>query len=492
MSNPNLIYLFADQLRYFSCGFAGDPWAQTPNMDRLATQSLSCINTTACTPVCAAYRASLFTGKFQSSHGMVINELRLSPNHDCFGHALTRANYNTAYIGKWHLWANQLGHHNQIGNAFTPPGPYRLGFDGYWAGYNFSHHSHGAVYFEDTCDPIPYEGYEADTQTDMAINFLQNTNPKENPFALFLSWGPPHDPWGSDNLPEGYWERFHDCDIQPRPNFSTQQDPYADNWATMPDDYRNNLQDYMRGYYAQVANIDWNLGRIMDIVDQLGIADNTYFVFTSDHGEMWGSQGRRAKNIFYDEACRVPFLIRHPNLAQNSTNDVCLNTTDLMPTLLSFLNLPVPPAAEGVDLSRVLTGESAIPDHAALMQGMGTTAAWKDGHEWRALRDQQHTYATYRVDGKELLFDNLNDPYQMKNLADDPSRSPLLKHYRDQLQTRLKEQNDTLEPCTWYEDQWTQDRNIMRGAKGGSHDLDQLADIIQKHFPDDVWQQQAK
>lgn len=488
--SANLIYLFADQLRYFSCGFAGDEWAQTPNMDRLATQSVNCVNTTACTPVCAAYRASLFTGKFQSSHGMVINELRLSPDHECFGHVLTQAGYDTAYIGKWHLWANQLGHHNKIGNAFTPPGPYRLGFDGYWAGYNFNHNSYGAVYFEDTCEPISYKGYEADAQTDLAINFLQNT--QDNPFALFLSWGPPHDPWEISNVPDGYWEPFKDLDIQPRPNFSNQQDTYADNWATMSEDYRTNLQNNMRGYYAQVANIDWNLGRIMDTVDKLGIADNTYFVFTSDHGEMWGSHGRRAKNIFYDEACRIPFLIRHPHLPENATNDVCLNTTDLMPTLLSLLDLPTPKTAEGVDLSRVLKGETSVPDHAAFLQGMGTTAAWKDGHEWRAIRDQQYTYARYRVDGKELLFDNLSDPYQMNNLADDPSQSSLLKNYRSQLQEWLQNQNDTFEPCTWYENQWTQDRNIMRGAKGGSHDLDQLKEIIHEHFPDGAYERLAK
>ncbi len=77
-SRPNLVFLFADQLRYHACGFAGDPCAVTPNVDRLAAQSANCINAFSNTPVCAAYRASLFTGKHQSSHGMVINELRLN------------------------------------------------------------------------------------------------------------------------------------------------------------------------------------------------------------------------------------------------------------------------------------------------------------------------------------------------------------------------------------------------------------------------------
>ena len=144
---PNLVYVFADQLRYSSCGYAGDAHAHTPNMDRLAAQGANFHQAISSTPVCAPYRASLMTGKYQSSTGMVINELRLSPEHECFGHVLTRAGYKTAYIGKWHLWAAQQGHHDLIKNGFTPPGPYRLGFDDYWAAYNFNHSYFHSPYF---------------------------------------------------------------------------------------------------------------------------------------------------------------------------------------------------------------------------------------------------------------------------------------------------------------------------------------------------------
>lgn len=484
---PNLIYVFADQLRYVSCGLAGDPYAHTPNMDRLAAQGVNCVNATVSTPVCAAYRASLFTGTFQSTHGMVINELRLSPAHECFGHVVTRHNYRTAYIGKWHLWANELGHHDRVRNAFVPPGPYRLGFDGYWAGYNFNHNAYGATYFEDTCEPIPYEGYEADAQTDMAIDFVRGAAAGDDPFALFLSWGPPHDPWGPENTPPEDLEMFRDADLRPRPNFSADQDAHADAWATMGADYLDNLQAHMRGYYAQVAGIDRNLGRIMSALDALDIADETILVFTSDHGEMFGSHGRRAKNIFYDEAARVPFLIRQPGrLPAGRTCEVCLNTPDMMPTLLSLMGLPVPGAAEGADLCRSLTGEGADDAHAAFMQGMGTTAAWRDGSEWRAVRDRQYTYAVYRQDRQELLFDRTNDPYQMTNLADDASQQSLLRHYRDMLARWMRDQGDTFEACTWYERHWTEDRNVIRGAKGGTHDLDALAEIIRTHFPGDA------
>lgn len=95
-------------------------------------------------PVCAAYRASLLTGKYTTSTGMVINELRIQTTHDCFGHVLTRGGYQTGYIGKWHLYANVLGNHENPHNSFTPPGPDRLGFDGYWASYGFHHDNEAA------------------------------------------------------------------------------------------------------------------------------------------------------------------------------------------------------------------------------------------------------------------------------------------------------------------------------------------------------------
>ena len=136
---PNIIYVLADQLRHQSCGYAGDGAARTPNIDRLAASGVDFCQAVSAMPVCSAYRASLFTGKYTSSTGMVINELRMNTNHTCLAHCLTQAGYETGYIGKWHLYANQLGHHRDPRNSFVLRGPDRLGFDGYWAAYNFHH-----------------------------------------------------------------------------------------------------------------------------------------------------------------------------------------------------------------------------------------------------------------------------------------------------------------------------------------------------------------
>lgn len=153
-------------------------------------------------------------------------------------------------------------------------------------------------------------------------------------------------------------------------NYSEQSDPYADNWARLPKNYPQMIDHFQRTYYAQSADIDRNVGRIMQALDEQGLAENTILVFTSDHGEMFGAHGRRAKYIFYEEAARIPFLMRWPGHIRNKQiSDVLLGTPDIMPTLLSLLDLPVPKSVEGEDLSAFALGKSGSAPQAAHMQG---------------------------------------------------------------------------------------------------------------------------
>jgi arylsulfatase A-like enzyme len=462
---PNLVYVFADQLRLSSCGFAGDSKALTPNIDKLAAESLSFANAISGHPVCAPYRATLFTGKYTTSTGMVINEIRMNPNHHSFAHVLHEQGYDTAYIGKWHLWANELGHHYETRNSFVPPGEHRLGFDGFWAAYNFHHEYYNMYYHTDTAEKIPMEGYEPDGQTSLAIEQLKEKAAGHKPFAMFLSLGTPHDPWDISNVPPEYYDKFKDVEFSLPPNYLDHNDPYADNWAKLSLDSREQITDWLKVYYAMTSNLDWNVGRLIQAVDELGLRDNTIFIFTSDHGELFGAHGRRGKNIFYEEAVRVPFLLRWPNhVPQGSESGVCLNTCDIMPTLLSMLKLPVPAEVEGMDLSPFAFGEQGEEPEAAFLQGTGATAAWSDGHEWRALRSKQFTYAVYRADRKELLFDHTADPFQMTNLAEHPDFGPVMRGFRTLLERKMNEIGDTFESCSWYRDHWTEDRIIVKTA----------------------------
>jgi arylsulfatase A-like enzyme len=496
---PNLIYVFADQLRWSSCGFNGDSFARTPNMDRFATQSVNLNQAISSTCVCAPYRASLMTGKYQSGTGMVINEMRLSPEHHTFGGALKDAGYRTAYIGKWHMWANQGGHHELVRNGFTPPGKYRLGFDNYWAAYNFNHIYFHSPYFLDDATPHIRTDYEPDGQTNMAIDYLKKEATKQDagkeaePFALFLSWGPPHYPWGLDNVEEQYADMFRNVTLPTPPNYTTVQDPYADENQQLPKNYDTIVKEWRQVYYAQTANLDWNLGRLMKTVDDLGLADDTIFVFTCDHGEMFGAHGRQSKLIFYEEAARVPFLIRWPrHIAANSKSDVLLGTPDIMPTVLGMMDVRCPTDIEGHNLANQIVHNTGTMPEIAHMQGMGHTFEWRDGHEWRATRDHEYTYAIYHVDGKELLFHNTKDPWQMHNLADDKASAATLKHYRDTSTAFRKEHNDEFHECTWYESRWTVDRNITNTATGTKQDLAELKELTDKWFPNGIGDKSVK
>lgn len=466
---PNLIFVFADQLGCTRCGYAGDAKARTPHIDRFAAQGVNFRQAVASMPVCAAYRASLLTGKYATSTGMVINELRMRTDHECFGHVLTRAGYQTGYVGKWHLYANELGNHYDPKNSFVPPGRDRLGFDGYWAAYNFHHVYYDAYYHTDSPKKLPYgEGvYEPDGQTDLAIGFLNRAAGRDKPFALFLSYGTPHDPWSPRNVPRKYADLFRGVEFPNPPNYKPTNDPYADGWGRLDAKARQALPSWRRYYYAMTANLDWNLGRLLEAVKDAGLDDSTIVVFTSDHGEMFGAHGRRAKNIFYEEAARIPFLLRWPGqVPAGHVSDAPISNVDFMPTLLSLMHLPIPKAVEGMDLAHCALGRHGPEPQAAFLQNTGACAAWQDGHEWRALRDKRYTYAIYRVDRRELLFDNVADPYQMKDLAAEAAHKDTMQRFRKMLAARMESLNDTFEACTWYRDHWTRDRIILRAAKG--------------------------
>lgn len=468
---PNLIYIMADQLRYDVLGYSGDKVAITPNIDKLATQSVNFTNAITCGPVSAAHRASLFTGKYVSSTGMVINELRINPNQKTLAHVLNEAGYETAYIGKWHLYGNCSDHDNDS-CAFIPKGPYRLGFNGVWKAYNFHHNYMNAYYYEDEPVKISYgEGtFEPEIQFNQAMEYIDGAAKTDKPFALVLSVGIPHDPWTKENVPAKYYNMFQTQQFSLPASWSDTPDPLMDRntdpkrWLNY---WKKNLPEMKHIYYAMNTAIDEYLGKLMQQLDDLKLTENTIVVFSSDHGEMFGQNGRVFKMIFYDPAARVPLLIRYPKkLKAGLSDDICINTPDLMPTLLGLMKLPVPKGVEGMNLSqRIVNGRGEEPTM-AFMQGMGHTYQWKDGHEWRAVRSKRYTYAQYLVNREELLFDNIADPLQINNLAEKPEFAGIKALMKEYMKHKMSELKDEFQPCSYYK-KWVDDnRCIIAGAKG--------------------------
>ena len=470
MKKPNIIFVFADQLRYQSCGFGGDNSAITPNLDKFANNGINLTQAVSSMPVCSAFRASLLTGKYTTSTGMVINELRMNTNHKSIAHCLTEAGYNTGYIGKWHLYSNQLGNHEDVNNSHIPVGADRLGFDGYWAAYNFHHTYYGTYYHLNSKKKIFHKKntYEPDAQTDMAIKYINKYKDNKNPFYLTLSYGTPHDPWEKNNVPKIYYDMFKNKTLGPSKNYSNSLDPYGDNWSN-EHKTKKKIAEWMRVYYAMTTNLDWNFGRLISSIEDAGIINNTIIIFTSDHGEMFGAHGRMKKNIFYEESIRVPFLIQwRDKLSSGLKLDTLLSTVDIMPTILGLVDVEIPKEVEGTDLSLVLKGERFEEPLFAFLMNTGACAIWEDGHEWRAIRDKKYTYAVYRgskdLPRKELFFDNMNDPFQLNNLIDNSKYFTQINRFRNFLSDKMNQLNDEFPASSWYLKNWIQNRNIKRTA----------------------------
>ena len=265
-------------------------------------------------------------------------------------------------------------------------------------------------------------------QTKDAQSYIRNHAESDKPFILFLSWGPPHNPY--ETAPKSYRELFPKENIKLRPN--------------VQGDFKGDLS----GYYAHIAALDKSMGDLLDTIDSTGLRNDTIVVFTSDHGDMLGSQGMQRKQKPWDEAIRVPFLLRYPRLQDGGRElSFPMSTPDIMPTLLGLCNIKVPDTVEGADYSDVFKGGAEPKDHAALIECPSPFGEWerrKGGREYRGLRTERYTYVR-SLQGPWLLYDNHSDPYQMTNLIGKPEHAALQKKLDARLIKLLKERGDSFE-----------------------------------------------
>ena len=422
---PNLLFVFADQWRAQAFGYAGDPNVSTPNIDRFAVQSLNFTSAVSGCPVCSPYRASLMTGVYPNRHRMMVNDQCLHRLYEgpFLAECLRDAGYRTAYIGKWHIDGNGW-------NAFVPP-KRRLGFE-WWKGFETSHDYQASFYyFGDDPRPHRWEGYDADAQTDEACRYLRE-EVDDNPFALFLSWGPPHEPFGT--APDQFEAIYDPQKIHLPPN--------------VPEAIADRARKELAGYYAHCSALDAAFGRLLDTLTATGHDRDTIVVFTSDHGDMLGSQGKFGKQKPWAESNRVPFLVRHPHGAGPGTDNSPIDAPDLMPTLLSLCGAPIPSTVQGKDFSRtILEGApSGIED--ALLSLYLPFNQWHyayGGREYRGLYNARYTYAR-SLYGPWLLYDNQADPGQLRNLIDDPACAAQVTQLDARLSARLREVGDDFAP----------------------------------------------
>jgi arylsulfatase A-like enzyme len=435
--HPNILFVFADQLRSMELGCYGGTQVHTPHMDRLAREGALFTNAVSTYPVCSPFRAMLMTGNFPMKNGMVMNDHFLRNPTPCFAEVCKVAGYRTGYIGKWHI----DGRGRQ---AYIPP-ERRLGFD-VWRALECTHnYSNSKYYLQDEKTPRSWSGYDAIAQTDAACAFIEQSSSSTAPFCLFLSWGPPHDPY---KAPKKYMQRFDpeqiklrdnvndfvaaqsmraQCDTALTPQFTKTRRAFA---AKLMDRSNTAIRQWYQGYYAAIEALDDCLGKLNQTLAKQGILENTLFVFTSDHGDNLGSHRQYGKQLPYEESISIPFVLRYPRkIPEGTQTDALLAPVDMMPTLLSLAEIPCP-AVDGKDISPAAMGKDADLQDAVLIMRLiwlGTNWITNGSGPWRGVRTKRYTYARKADTGKPwLLFDNKQDPQQLNNLIADPAQADLI------------------------------------------------------------------
>jgi arylsulfatase A-like enzyme len=467
---PNVLFVFADQFRADLCGVYGDKALKnitTPHLDRLAAQGVTFAHALSTAPKCTPFRGMLMTGRYPTHTGLVVNFVHASAkqNPNCIANVFARGGYDTGFIGKWHLaaggWRNP-GRKPQPDTAenFVPPGPGRLGFD-YWAANNFHVDFNDYWYYRDEDKKLFSERYETDTQIDQAIEFMSERKRSSRPFFLVVAPHPPHPPFRKTHIPEGYLEKVPE-DLKWSPN--------------VPEEVKERHKERLRYYLAMSKNIDDNIGRLTQFLDESGLAENTIVVFTSDHGEMHGSHNRYNKKVPYAESVNIPLIMRWPSrIPVGRRADDLYTPMDHLPTLCNLCGLAAPPEVDGISLKDVVLGRGSSGRKAVLMgtyvSHYNTFTTGKPYLEWRGVHTGRYTYCKWirqpaHTDTDEELYDNYNDPYQMKNLVRSEECAGMLNDLRKTLKELLAKAHDEFLPGTAYAEWYDEDRNLIRTALG--------------------------
>jgi len=436
---PNIVFVFADQMRSQVLGCYGNRAVPTPNIDAMAEAGTVFDNAISTWPVCSPYRAMLMTGMYPMTNGTVSNDVGVRDDLPTIARACRDQGYATGYVGKWHLEWNR-----------TPFVPHdrRQGFD-YWAVNSCTHQYIDHFYCTDTPEEIRFEGYDAIVQTDLAIGYIKQK--KDEPICLFLSWGPPHNPY--NKVPEEYRERVPLEEIELRENVREREvvdhlislDDPSDEIArkrtarrAVLDDDERLKREYVQGYYAHTVALDDCVGRIRATLKKEGIAEDTILVFASDHGDMLGCHRMALKQMPFEESISVPFVVEYPRaVPAGERTDALLAPIDVMPTLLSLAGLECP-EVHGRDVSDAARGAASDQRDAVLIMKMvpgGGPYMANAVTPWRGVRTKRHTYVNLLGHGPWLLYDNETDPQQLNNLIDDPGHSEL----RADLERRMRE-----------------------------------------------------
>ena len=442
---PNIVFVLVDDLRWDEVGVAGHPYVETPNIDRVAREGAYFTRAFTTTPLCSPARATFLTGLYPHKNGITDNLARNEQSHrlETFPKMLNAVGYDTAFIGKWHMgnddtprpgWSTWAGMKGQ-GEALNP----ELNIDG---------------------ERRQFQGYVTDILTDLSVEFVEKE--RGAPFLLYVSHKALHpnitqlDDGSSVASPSGvpgfiaadrHKGRYAGEPVLRRPNSGVVP---ADRPALMrqigdlaplgPDTVTPEQTIHQR--QEMLLGVDESLGRIMAAIDTMGELDNTIVVVTSDHGYWYGEHGLSAeRRLAYEEALRIPLMIRYPNRvpAGMRPGQMALSI-DIAPTMLELAGAEAPAGLHGRSLAPILDGKAPDWRDSFLIEYYSDTVferIYLMGY--KAVRTNRMKYIRYEdLGGMDELYDIASDPYEIRNVIDDPRYADELAELQAELERLLE------------------------------------------------------
>ena len=402
---PNIVFYFTDQQRWDTLGCYGQKLPVTPVLDRLAADGARFEHMYTCQPVCGPARACLQTGLYPTEVNAHINNRILPEGIDTLARRLNAGGYETAYIGKWHLASCE-------GSSYqTAPVPEerRGGYQSWLAAdtLEFTSHGYNGYLYDGDGKRHDFVGHRIDCLNAFAVDYLHRyaAGDRGKPFFLFLSHLDPHHQNDTQRFegPDGSKRRFSDYEVP------------GDLKGT-EGDWRENYPDYL----GQCNLLDTNVGRLMDTLEETGLADNTVVLYTSDHGCHFRTRNSEYKRSCEDGCLRVPFIgWGGPFRGAGSIGEM-VSLIDLPPTILELAGLQVPPHYRGRSVLPLLKGEGKDwPDavYAQISEAQNArtvrTKRWKYCISAPVFREDEACPLIYE---EEKLYDLARDPYEKRNL----------------------------------------------------------------------------
>jgi len=342
---PNIIFVFSDEHRWCSLPFTQMPDLVAPAMARLAREGTRLDHCYSTSSICVPYRGMLITGQWPHQSSVISNDYFgdtdvIGITSPTIAHTFKRAGYITGYVGKWHLQSETCA------NA---------GFD------EFEHWLYGDDHMRTKVRNVIageefhiHEGYNATGMTDRALEFIGRHAGGDRPFLMMLSINPPHYRW--DDAPEECLAYYPEDKIPFRPNVTDARHRQGEK-----------LRNY-RHYHAHITAVDRELGRLLEATKRLGIDEDTVIIYTSDHGSSFGSNGFFNKSNPYDEASRVPMLVRWPGkVPAGRVVENLMGSIDVYPTLCGLAGIEPPKRCGGADYSPAMLGGRGPEPASALL-----------------------------------------------------------------------------------------------------------------------------